>query len=156
MTDSVNSNKRSQIMAAIKSKDTTPELLIRKALHANGIRFRLHSRQLPGKPDIVLPKYKAVIFVHGCFWHGHECEVGHLPSSNRVFWIKKICGNKERDLKNRELLHIEGWRVLIIWECSIRGKNQLGLEKVTQLALRWLQEGGSPEEIRGKTTISQT
>jgi DNA mismatch endonuclease (patch repair protein) len=108
-------------MRAIKSANTKPEILVRKALHAAGFRFRLHSKNLPGKPDIVLPKYRTVIFVHGCFWHGHDCEYFKVPKTRTEFWLNKITENKRRDKINADKLIELGWRVLVVWECDTRG-----------------------------------
>ncbi len=117
--DVVSRSKRSKMMAGIGSKDTKPELQVRKFLHANGFRFRLHRKDLPGKPDIVLPKINTCIFVHGCFWHRHNCKKGkHLPKSNVEFWEEKLDKNKVRDEKNKKALQRLGWKVFVIWECQ--------------------------------------
>lgn len=108
-------------MAAIKGKDTKPELIVRKYLFSRGLRFRIQVGKLPGRPDIVLPKYKTVIFVNGCFWHGHEgCRYFRLPKSNVEFWERKISHNKARDISNTAVLEMMGWRVIRVWECDIR------------------------------------
>lgn len=113
--------KRSQVMSKIRSKDTKPEKTIRSILHKLGFRFRINRKDLPGKPDIVLPKYKTVIFVHGCFWHQHEgCKIASKPKSNSEFWKKKFSRNIERDRKNQEELRLMGYRVITIWECGIK------------------------------------
>lgn len=112
---------RSKNMAAIRGRDTTPELLLRRALHAEGLRYRLHVGSLPGRPDIVLSGKKAVVFVHGCFFHGHECPSFRWPSSNAHFWRSKIEGNRSRDAKNEAALRDAGWRVFTVWECQLRG-----------------------------------
>ena len=106
-------------MSKISSKDTKPEILVRKFLFSKGFRYRINVKTLPGKPDIVLPKYKTIIFVNGCFWHGHNCKKGKLPSSNTDFWKEKISNNKSRDAKNSDLLVKLGWKVIIIWQCEI-------------------------------------
>ena len=111
-------------MRHVKSKNTAPEVKLRSLLHKNGFRFRLNREDLPGKPDIVLPKYKAVIFVHGCFWHGHTCNRGHRPQTNIEFWNHKIESNIARDKKDIELLEAQGWRVLVVWQCEIKKKNE--------------------------------
>ena len=106
-------------MSRIRSKNTKPELIVRSVLHRMGYRFRLHRKDLPGKPDIVLPKYKTVIFVHGCFWHGHSgCKRGNIPKTNKNYWIPKINKNKDRDRKHRSQLKKQGWKVAVIWECQ--------------------------------------
>lgn len=117
---------RSQVMRAVKSKDTKPEKTVRSLLHALGYRFRLHRRDLPGSPDIVFPGRKAVIFVHGCFWHGHDCKRGtRTPKTNTDYWIKKIARNKARDVETQAKLEAMGWRVLVLWECAIKEREDL-------------------------------
>lgn len=111
--------KRSAVMAKIRSKDTKPELIVRRYLYHRGYRYRKNVRRLPGTPDIVLKKYGVVIFIHGCFWHGHEVD-GHIPRSNTDFWTKKIERNKQRDERNKEELRRMGWRVMTIWECQLK------------------------------------
>ena len=108
-------------MSGIRAKDTKPELIIRKALHANGYRYRVNQRRLPGSPDIVLRKFNAVIFVHGCFWHGHDCPLFKLPKTRTEFWRAKISTNQQRDERNVSRLRSEGWRVCTVWECALRG-----------------------------------
>lgn len=115
--------KRSEVMSKIRSKDTKPELALRKALFAKGFRYRVNDKRLQGKPDIVLPKYKTVIFVHGCFWHRHEdCKYAYIPKTNIKFWNNKITSNIQRDKANAEKLTALGWNVLTVWECEIRHK----------------------------------
>ena len=124
--DSVSPEKRSWIMAQVKGRDTKPEKAVRSLLHRMGYRFRLQRKDLPGKPDIVLPKYHTVIFVHGCYWHRHDCPNGRrLPKSRLDFWLPKLEGNRERDLKKLTLLRELGWNVMIIWECMIRDESAL-------------------------------
>lgn len=108
-------------MAAIRGKDTQPELLIRRSLHAHGFRYRLHDRKLPGRPDLVLPKYQTVLFVNGCFWHGHDCAMFRWPQTRPEFWRDKISGNISRDIRNEDALIALGWRVGVIWECALKG-----------------------------------
>ncbi len=113
--------KRSRIMSRISGKNTKPEIYIRSLLHRLGYRFRLHRADLPGKPDITLPKHKKIIFVHGCFWHGHEgCRRAKRPDTNKEFWDKKIEGNIARDKHNREKLETLGWKVMVVWTCEIK------------------------------------
>ena len=126
MADVFEKDKRSEIMSHIRSRNTKPEVALRKALFALGFRFRINDKRLPGKPDIVLPKYHTVVFVHGCFWHGHDgCKYAYKPKTNSVFWETKIQGNKERDERVKKTLELEGWRVLVIWECEIKTKDGL-------------------------------
>lgn len=126
------------MMAGIKGKNTKPELLVRKALFAKGYRYRLYSKLLPGKPDIVLSRYKAVIFIHGCFWHGHDCHLYRLPKSNSSFWAEKINKNKCNDKLVFEQLANAGWRIAVIWECSLKGKTKLDFEALITTLERWI------------------
>lgn len=119
MADRISREKRSWNMSRIRSKNTKPEILLRKTLHGMGLRYRLHDRKLPGAPDLVLPKYRAVIFVHGCFWHRHGCKLTTTPSTQEDFWQAKFRANIERDRKNVRELETRGWRVLIVWECEL-------------------------------------
>jgi len=116
--DKFTKEKRSQIMALVKNKNTKPEIFVRSLLHKSGFRFQLFRKDLPGSPDIILPKYGMVIFVHGCFWHGHKCPRGQRPVSNRKFWNEKLDKNKFRDKKNYQKIKAIGWKVEIIWECE--------------------------------------
>jgi DNA mismatch endonuclease (patch repair protein) len=121
MADVHDKETRSYNMSQIKGKDTKPEILVRKFLHSNGFRFRLHSRKLPGKPDIVLPKYKTVIFVHGCFWHGHmHCKYFVIPKTRTEWWTDKINNNIANDKKAEKALRESGWKIIIIWECQLK------------------------------------
>ncbi len=120
-TDVFTPEKRSEVMSLVRSKNTKPELFVRSLLHRMGYRFRLHRKDLPGKPDIVLPKYRAVIFVHGCFWHQHPgCKKATLPKQNAEFWKDKLEGNVRRDEQARHRLEEAGWRVLVVWECEAK------------------------------------
>lgn len=138
MADIVSPTKRSQMMSGIKGKDTKPEMIVRRELFRRGFRFRLHDRKLPGKPDLVFKKYNAIINVNGCFWHGHNCHLFKWPKSNVEFWRKKITGNIERDSQNHEALVASGWRVLTIWECSIRNKTNDELLRKMDKVSEWL------------------
>ena len=121
MTDTMTPEQRSRCMSAVKGKDTKPEMIVRRYLFSRGLRYRVHVKSLPGNPDIVLPKYKTVVFINGCFWHGHEgCKNYRLPKSNVEFWESKITNNKNRDIINEVKLKELGWRVVSIWECEIR------------------------------------
>ena len=121
MADTLSRQRRSENMARIRSQDTQPELFVRSLLHRAGFRFRLHSKRLPGKPDIVLPRFKTVVFVHGCLWHGHEnCRRGRRPKSNADYWNRKIDRNLIRDAANALLLREAGWRRIVVWECELK------------------------------------
>lgn len=131
MTDRVSAAQRSRNMARVKNRNTAPELLVRKTLHGMGFRFRLHRRDLPGNPDIVLPRYKTVVFVHGCFWHGHaNCPRAARPQSNVTFWNEKLDRNIARDAQMRDELRRLGWNVLVIWQCQT--KDVAGLERLVE------------------------
>ena len=125
-------------MAAIRAKDTKPELLIRRALHARGFRYRLHVRNIPGKPDLVLPRYRAAVFVHGCFWHGHECSLFRWPKTREAFWHDKIGGNRARDLAVSQRLLDAGWRVATVWECALKGRNRRPMSEIIDSLAAWL------------------
>ena len=117
---------RSRIMRAVKGRDTAPELVVRRLAHRMGYRFRVCSKDLPGHPDIVFPRLRKVILVHGCFWHGHNCARGaRVPKGNRAYWVKKIAGNRARDQKNLERLAAAGWKALVVWECVTRDERDV-------------------------------
>jgi len=125
MADVLSKEQRQRCMSHIRSKNTKPEILVRQFLFAQGFRFRLHRKDLPGKPDIVLPKYKAVIFINGCFWHGHsQCRYATIPKTNRDFWLAKISGNVERDKNIRSQLQFLGWHVIDVWQCELKPKTK--------------------------------
>ncbi|MBI3440884.1 MAG: DNA mismatch endonuclease Vsr [Proteobacteria bacterium] len=154
MTDIVDRKTRSRMMSGIKGKDTKPELIIRGALFARGFRYRLHDKRLPGKPDIVLPKYHAVIFVHGCFWHGHGCHLFKWPGTRGEFWRKKVTDNRSRDSRVIRQLLGNGWRVLTVWECSLKGKGCSGTDVIAGKIRRWLASKKARMEIAGKVLRS--
>jgi DNA mismatch endonuclease (patch repair protein) len=141
------------MMSGIRGRDTKPELIIRSALHARGFRFRLppkkRKHQLPGNPDLKLTKYNAVIFVHGCFWHGHNCHLFKWPGTRSSFWRKKIEGNIARDNAAIQELIENDWRVLTIWECSMRGRTRLDFNELTSIVTEWLVSGDSRLDIGG-------
>lgn len=149
MADVVPAEVRSRMMAGIKATNTRPELLLRKGLHARGFRFRLHDRALPGKPDIVLPRHRAVIFAHGCFWHGHDCHLFKWPKTREEFWRAKIIRNRAVDLQAETALAAAGWRQAVVWECAIKGRTRLPLEQVLSSCVDWLTSGTQRIEIRG-------
>lgn len=126
MMDVVDKKTRSRMMSGIRGKNTKPEILVRKYLHSQGLRYSLHRQDLPGKPDIVLLKYKTVILVHGCYWHRHEgCKYTTTPKSNTDFWLNKFAGNVERDRRNQEELAKLGWKVIVFWECEAKDNGKL-------------------------------
>lgn len=138
-------------MAAIRGADTKPELIIRRGLHAQGFRYRLHDRRLPGRPDLVFKARRAVIFVHGCFWHGHNCPLFVMPKTRIDFWRDKIAGNRARDETALTALHKAGWRTAIVWECAIKGRERLGADGVFDTLSAWLSSDDETIVVRGKT-----
>ena len=149
--DTVDKETRSRIMSSVGQKDTGPETLLRSALHKAGLRYRLHDRRLPGSPDLVFPRYRAVIFVHGCYWHSHGCYKSTVPKSRREFWEDKFRANLERDERNISLLRELGWRVMVVWECALIGKHALPLNEVTKQIRGWLIGQENCEQVSGKT-----
>jgi len=149
MIDTVSPKKRSEIMSHIKGKDTSPELMIRKGLHNLGYRYILHDKRLAGNPDLVFPKYNLIIEVNGCFWHAHNCHIYRLPKSNKSYWAKKIKGNVSRDKENWNALLSQGWRVLLIWECALKGKTSLEIDDVLGKAENFIHSNIAFEEIEG-------
>src|SRR5271165_5724537 len=125
MVDVLTPAQRRHNMSRVRGKDTKPELLLRRGLHALGFRFRLHRKDLPGRPDLVFPARRAAIFVHGCFWHGHDCPMCRIPTTRTGFWQTKIHGNRDRDRRAVAALTAKGWRVLVVWECALRGPARL-------------------------------
>lgn len=147
MADVVDAATRSRMMAGIRGKDTRPEMILRRGLHARGFRYRLYDRRLPGSPDLVFPGRRAVIFIHGCFWHGHGCHLFRLPATRRAFWEAKIKGNRARDEAAEAALLAAGWRVLTIWECALKGRERLPVDEVLDHAANWLVNGPRQETI---------
>ena len=137
--DIVPATVRSRMMSGIRGKNTKPELAIRSALHRRGFRFRLHRKDLPGKPDLVFTGRNAVLFVHGCFWHGHDCHMFRWPKSREEFWREKIGKNIKRDRHQREALVEAGWRIGTVWECALKGKTRLPFEGVVDQCAIWLK-----------------
>lgn len=147
MTDVVDKATRSRMMSGIRGKHTKPEILIRKGLFAKGFRFRLYDRRLPGKPDIVFPRFKAVVLAHGCFWHGHNCSLFKWPSSNVKFWKVKISRNREVDARARTALKSIGWRVLTVWECALKGPGRFPSDQLLDDIEGWIRYGAESKEI---------
>lgn len=144
MPDVVDAPTRSRMMSGIRRRDTKPELLIRKGLHARGYRYRLHPRTLPGKPDLAFPSRKAAIFIHGCFWHGHGCPLFKWPSTRAEWWRAKIEGNRARDRAVRAELAGMGWRQLRVWECALKGRQRRDPDALLDLVADWL-DGCDPD-----------
>lgn len=136
-------------MAAIRGKNTKPELFIREGLHAQGYRFRLHAKNLPGKPDLVFRKYNAILLINGCFWHGHDCDLFRWPKTREAFWREKIGGNVARDTRNKSQLIESDWRVGVVWECALKGKTRLDPDAVIDSIARWLSSDAKEICIRG-------
>lgn len=136
MVDSLTPEQRSAQMSRIRGSNTKLEVLVRKGLHARGLRYRLGGSKLPGRPDIVLPKHRTVVFVHGCFWHGHDCPLYRLPKTRPEFWQAKIDSNKSRDARVQRELRAAGWKVIEFWECEVRGQDQVAIDRtLDRLAL---------------------
>lgn len=137
-------------MAAIKGSDTKPEMTVRKALHATGLRYRLHAKDLPGKPDIVFPRHHAVVFINGCFWHQHDCHLFKWPTAREEFWRSKIGRNVENDARVAAALKNLGWRVGTVWECALKGKTRLDVVEAMQRLASWIKSSENSLTIRGK------
>lgn len=153
--DTVDQSTRSKIMASVGQKNTGPEMVLRSALHRRGLRYRLHDRNLPGSPDLVFPRFKAVIFVHGCYWHAHDCYRGTKPKSRQQFWYEKFLANQQRDARNVERLVAKGWRVLTVWECAIKGKTAKPSGLLARQICGWLKGKRTTGTIEGKSPSQQ-
>ena len=149
MADIVDAATRSRMMTGIRRRDTKPERIVRSGLHRRGFRFRLDDRRLPGRPDIVLARRRTAIFVHGCFWHGHDCPLFRLPKTRPDFWAAKIEGNRARDVAAAAALRIAAWRVLTVWECAFRGRPEAVREAALDAAAAWLHGDAIEGELRG-------
>ncbi|KAB2670027.1 DNA mismatch endonuclease (patch repair protein) [Ochrobactrum sp. RC6B] len=149
MADVHDKATRSRNMAAIRATNTKPELIIRKGLHARGFRYRLHAKELPGKPDLMLPKYRAAVFINGCFWHGHDCHLFRWPATREEFWRAKIGDNVARDERNLTELRNAGWRIGVIWECALKGKTRRSSGELIDSLSRWLLTDDRELQIRG-------
>lgn len=141
MADNMSRERRSALMSRIRGKDTRPEMLLRQGLHRLGLRYRLHGRSIAGSPDMVFPRYRAVVFVHGCFWHGHGCSLFKWPKTQASFWKTKIKGNMKRDREVLATLKAEGWRALVVWECALKGKHRRTLPDVLGDAASFIRKG---------------
>lgn len=149
MADIVPPDVRSRMMSGIRGKNTKPELVLRQGLHALGFRYRLHDRSLPGSPDLVFPRHHAVLFAHGCFWHGHDCHLFRWPSTRQEFWQAKIARNRELDRRANDQLEAAGWRRGVVWECALKGRTRLPAETVTGSLAAWLRSDAPTLEISG-------
>jgi len=149
MADVVDAATRSRFMSGIRGKNTRPEILIRSLLHGMGFRYRLHVGSLPGKPDVVLPRYRAVIFIHGCFWHGHDCHLYRVPGTRQDFWLNKVRCNQKNDKVVEAALTEGQWRIAVVWECALRGRGRLNPEIVAQSLKRWLKGKRTALTLRG-------
>lgn len=150
--DNVDKATRSRIMASVGQRDTGVEMMLRSALHRMGLRYRLHVRSLPGSPDLVFPRYRAVVFVHGCYWHAHGCHRSTVPRSSQGFWSEKFAANKLRDAKKETALLDAGWRVMTVWECTLRGKTARQPEKVAAAIRSWLHSSARRGRV-GSATV---
>lgn len=150
MTNEHDPSQRSLLMKSIKHKNTSIEILVRKGLHKLGLRYRLHNKMLPGKPDLVFTKHHAIIFINGCFWHGHNCHIFHWPKTKVEFWREKIETNRLRDQKNINTCINKGWKVLVIWECALKGKTRRKYNEVIHTTANWLLYDNQSAEIKGK------
>jgi DNA mismatch endonuclease, patch repair protein len=137
------------MMSGIRGKDTKPEMMLRSGLHGRGFRFRIHGSALPGKPDLVFPKHRAVLFAHGCFWHGHECHLFKWPKSREEFWRTKIGQNRERDQAALIKLRQNGWRIGEVWECALKGRTRLSVADVLDRCETWLRSEDPVLEVTG-------
>lgn len=150
MTDVLTPDQRRAVMARIRGKDTIPELLVRRGLHALGLRYRLYGRGLPGRPDMVFRRHRAVVFTHGCFWHRHGCTLFRWPKTRAGFWADKLRRNRERDQETLVAVSAAGWRVLVIWECALKGRHRKDIAKVLTAARDFVIKGEVPSgEIAG-------
>ena len=147
--DTVDAAVRSRMMAGIRGKDTKIELVIRGALHKRGLRYRLHNRKLPGRPDMTFAGRRVAIFINGCFWHGHDCPLFRLPRSNTVIWDKKISSNRARDARSLQALHDLGWRTAVVWECAMRKRPPEDVNILANALEAWIRAGGGNLELRG-------
>lgn len=150
MADIVDKETRSRMMSGVRGIDTKPELAVRHGLHQRGLRYRLHRKDLPGRPDIVLPRHKAVVFVQGCFWHGHDCQLFKWPGTRMEWWREKIETNRSRDLRTAAALKQLGWRQAYVWECALKGKHRLDPDEMLDHLAKWLHGQRLALEIKGK------
>lgn len=151
MADVLTPEQRRLNMSRIRGKDTKLELVLRRGLHALGLRYRLHRKDLPGRPDMVFPQYLAAVLVHGCFWHGHDCPLFKLPATRREFWLAKIESNRQRDARDLAGLADAGWRVMVVWECALKGPARQPVDDVLREIASWLHSEHITGIIQGMT-----
>ena len=151
MADTVSPEVRSRIMSRIRSKNTQPEMILRRGLHALGFRYRLHDRKLPGTPDLTFPRRRVALFVHGCFWHGHDCPLFRWPKTREEFWRAKIARNIENDRKHRAALLADGLRVGVVWECAIKRRDRSEVDAVIRRVARWIEGCSGEMSVSGET-----
>ena len=149
MVDLVDQATRSRLMAGVRSRNTKPELLVRRALHARGFRYHLHVPGLPGKQDLVFPRYRAIAMIHGCFWHGHDYPLFRVPGTRKDSWNGKIARNRARDQELASALRIDGWRLATVWECSLRGPRRMDFEALVECISKWLTTDPPELELHG-------
>lgn len=152
MADRLTPDQRRLNMRRVRAKDTKPEMAVRRLLHGQGFRYYLHRRDLPGRPDIVLPRHRTAIFVHGCFWHGHDCSLFRMPATRTDFWSAKIAGNQQRDRAAVEGLQELGWRSLWVWECALSGKYRLTVPELSGAMAGFIRGHGGFAEVRERRT----
>jgi len=145
--DIVDAPTRSRMMASVRQRDTEPEMLLRRAVHRLGLRFKLHDKGLPGRPDLVFPRFHAVVFVHGCYWHAHTCRYGTTPSTRREFWTAKFAANRARDARTVDRLLKSGWRTLVVWECAMKPASPELAARTAEAVRDWLLGGSNCDEI---------
>ena len=151
MADTVSPEVRSRIMSRIRGKNTQPEMILRRGLHALGFRYRLHDRKLPGTPDLTFPRRRVALFVHGCFWHGHDCPLFRWPKTREEFWRAKITRNIENDRKHRAALRADGLRVGVVWECAIKRRDRSEVDAVIRRVARWIEGCSGEMSVSGET-----
>ncbi len=158
MTDVHAPEVRRKNMQAIRGRDTKPEILFRRALFKAGVRYRLDNKHLPGNPDIYISKTRTAVFIHGCFWHAHQCPLFRVPATRTEFWCNKLAGNVERDQRNLKLLQENGYSVLVIWECALKGKLKLSAEQLLADVIQWLGQSGTlaVADTEGFTDVRKT
>lgn len=154
--DTVDNQTRSRIMSSVGQKDTGPEMLLRTVLHGAGLRYRLHDRTLPGSPDLVFPRFRAVVFVHGCYWHSHGCYRSTVPKSRRTFWEGKFSANRQRDRRDLDALNTRNWRAMIVWECALKGKTACPPAAITEVVKAWLRSSESFAEFPCRSSTATT